>query len=57
MSKATSCGFTLFLTGLSGAGESTIPERVATKMRRDFCRETTNFDGDIVREMLSSGLP
>ncbi len=57
MSKAASRGFTLFLTGLSGAGESTISERVATKMRRDFGREATILDGDIVREMLSSGLP
>lgn len=56
MSVAASRGFTLFLTGLSGAGKSTISERLAETLRRDYGREVTILDGDIVREMLSSGL-
>jgi sulfate adenylyltransferase len=46
----------MFLTGLSGAGKSTISESLARTIRSDFDREVTILDGDIVREMLSSGL-
>ncbi len=49
-------GFTLFLTGLSGAGKSTLSERVAQVIQADYQRPATILDGDIVREMLSSGL-
>lgn len=49
-------GFTLFLTGLSGAGKSTISEQLARAIRTEHQREVTILDGDIVREMLSSGL-
>jgi len=56
MNAAVNRGFTLFLTGLSGAGKSTIAERLAGALRREHGREVTILDGDIVREMLSSGL-
>ena len=49
-------GFTLFMTGLSGAGKSTLSERVAEVIKADYQRPATILDGDIVREMLSSGL-
>ena len=48
-------GFTLWLTGLSGAGKSTIAEAVAERLRaeRGFVEV---LDGDEVREHLSKGL-
>jgi sulfate adenylyltransferase len=49
-------GFTLFMTGLSGAGKSTISERLSQLIQAEYHRPTTILDGDIVREMLSSGL-
>jgi len=56
MSVTARRGFTLFLTGLSGSGKSTISERLAQTIRTEHGREVTILDGDIVREMLSSGL-
>ncbi|GAC1629060.1 MAG: hypothetical protein NVS9B10_19710 [Nevskia sp.] len=56
MSVTARRGFTLFLTGLSGSGKSTISERLARTLRGEHGREVTILDGDIVREMLSSGL-
>lgn len=48
-------GVTIWLTGLSGAGKSTIAERLATELRhRD--RGVEVLDGDIVRTHLSKGL-
>ena len=49
-------GFTLFMTGLSGAGKSTLSEHLATTIRDQYQRPVTTLDGDVVREMLSSGL-
>lgn len=49
-------GFTLFLTGLPGAGKSTVSSRLLQVIERDHGRPVTRLDGDIVREMLSSGL-
>jgi sulfate adenylyltransferase len=49
-------GFTIFMTGLSGAGKSTISQRIVEVVDRDFKRPVTVLDGDVVREMLSSGL-
>nr|MBF6592493.1 adenylyl-sulfate kinase [Ktedonobacterales bacterium] len=48
-------GFTVWLTGLSGAGKSTI----ATRLERELCaagREVEVLDGDVVRTHLSKGL-
>lgn len=56
LSKARAKGFTLFLTGLSGSGKSTLSTRIVEVLNHDYHREVTLLDGDIVREMLSSGL-
>ena len=48
-------GLTLWLTGLSGAGKSTIAERVAAELRRRG-RRVEVLDGDAIRENLSKGL-
>jgi adenylylsulfate kinase len=48
-------GFTVWFTGLSGSGKSTIAERVALKLeRRGLPVEI--LDGDVVRTHLSKGL-
>ena len=56
MSASKGSGFTIFLTGLSGAGKSTISEQLALAIESGRQRPVTVLDGDIVREMLSSGL-
>ena len=48
-------GFTLWFTGLSGAGKTTISEIVEKKLRERFGRVEV-LDGDIVRTNLSKGL-
>src|SRR5579885_448433 len=48
-------GFTLWFTGLSGSGKSTIAERVALKLERKGI-PVEILDGDIVRTHLSKGL-
>ena len=52
----TEQGFTLFFTGLSGAGKSTIANIVLVRMMEMGGRPVTLLDGDIVRQMLSSEL-
>jgi len=48
-------GFTIWLTGLSGSGKSTIAGEVAKRLRaREF--KTEVLDGDVVRTNLSKGL-
>lgn len=54
--QPSSRGFTIFMTGLSGAGKSTISQRLVEVIQRDYKRPVTVLDGDVVREMLSSGL-
>lgn len=49
-------GFTLFFTGLSGSGKSTIANAVQTKLMEIGGRSVTLLDGDIVRKTLSSEL-
>ena len=49
-------GFTLFMTGLSGAGKSTIANALKQSLETQHKRSVTVLDGDVVREMLSSGL-
>jgi sulfate adenylyltransferase len=49
-------GFTLFLTGLSGAGKSTIAKVLYAQMQEIGERPVTLLDGDIVRRHLSSEL-
>jgi adenylylsulfate kinase len=48
-------GFTLWFTGLSGAGKTTIAHHVGPELeRRGFTVE--HLDGDVVRQHLSKGL-
>lgn len=49
-------GFTLFMTGLSGSGKSTIAKVLQTKFMEMRGRPVTLLDGDIVRKNLSSEL-
>jgi len=49
-------GFTVFFTGLSGSGKSTIANGVLIKLLEFGGRKATLLDGDIVRTHLSSEL-
>jgi len=49
-------GFTIFFTGLSGAGKSTIAKGVLSRLLEMGGRPVTLLDGDIVRKNLSSEL-
>lgn len=49
-------GFTIFFTGLSGAGKSTIANGVMAKLLENTSRSITLLDGDLVRQNLSSEL-
>ena len=49
-------GIVLLLTGLSGAGKSTIAKALMAKLQSDTGRTITLLDGDIVRTFLSSEL-
>lgn len=57
MSTPTFChqGFTLWLTGMSGAGKSTISDALMARFRAAGARVEL-LDGDIVRTNLSQGL-
>lgn len=48
-------GFTLWFTGMSGAGKSTISERVFSRLRESGAKVEL-LDGDVVRTNLSKGL-
>ena len=48
-------GFTLWFTGLSGAGKSTISERVYARLKEAGAKVEL-LDGDVVRTHLSKGL-
>ncbi len=48
-------GVTLWFTGLSGAGKTTISQRVESELKLRNCRVEL-LDGDIVRTHLSKGL-
>ncbi|MGC8834226.1 MAG: adenylyl-sulfate kinase, partial [Armatimonadota bacterium] len=48
-------GFTVWFTGLSGAGKTTISQLVAEEIRRRG-RNVEILDGDVVRTHLSKGL-
>ena len=49
-------GFTVFFTGLSGSGKSTIANALMVKLMEDGRRPVTLLDGDVVRQHLSSEL-
>ena len=52
----TDQGFTVFFTGLSGAGKSTIANALMVKLMEIGGRPVTLLDGDLVRKTLSSEL-
>ena len=52
----TKRGFTIFFTGLSGSGKSTIAKSLYSKLMEIGSRPVTLLDGDIVRTHLSSEL-
>jgi len=49
-------GFTILLTGLAAAGKTTIAAQLHQLLVSEYGRSVTVLDGDVVREMLSSGL-
>ncbi len=49
-------GFTVFFTGLSGSGKSTVANALMIKLLEEGSRPVTLLDGDIVRRNLSSEL-
>jgi sulfate adenylyltransferase len=49
-------GFTVFFTGLSGSGKSTIANVLQAKLLEEGGRRITMLDGDLVRKHLSKGL-
>ena len=49
-------GFTVFFTGLSGSGKSTIANALLIKLMESGDRPVTLLDGDLVRKNLSSEL-
>ena len=53
--QSPGAGFTIWLTGLSGAGKSTISQRLATELRARG-QKVEVLDGDMVRTNLSQGL-
>jgi adenylyl-sulfate kinase len=55
MSAPRRAGVTVFLTGLSGAGKSTIADALVASLEADG-RPVTVLDGDVVRTHLSSEL-
>src|SRR3954449_9416544 len=55
MSAAPGTGVTVFLTGLSGAGKSTIADALVAQLEAES-RPVTALDGDVVRTHLSSEL-
>jgi sulfate adenylyltransferase len=52
----TERGFTVFFTGLSGAGKSTIAEALCAELGERYGRSITLLDGDRVRQHMSAGL-
>ena len=53
--NGTSPGFTIWFTGLSGAGKSTVSQLVAKELHRRGVKVEV-LDGDVVRTHLSKGL-
>ncbi|MEL7023304.1 MAG: bifunctional sulfate adenylyltransferase/adenylylsulfate kinase [Pseudomonadota bacterium] len=49
-------GFTVFFTGLSGSGKSTVANALMVKLMEEGSRPVTLLDGDVVRKNLSSEL-
>ena len=56
MPQRSKQGFTVFFTGLSGSGKSTIANALMVKLMETGDRPVTLLDGDLVRKHLSSEL-
>ena len=56
MHRLTNRGLTIFITGLPGAGKSTLAENLHGIFVSDFSRTVTVLDGDAIRRSLSSEL-
>jgi adenylylsulfate kinase len=56
MSNVSSGGCTIWFTGLSGAGKTTVAHRLAELLQQRLGREVEILDGDVVRTHLSKGL-
>ena len=54
--RAENQGFTIFFTGLSGSGKSTIANGLMATLLEQTNRRVTILDGDLVRQHLSSEL-
>ncbi|WP_067483414.1 adenylyl-sulfate kinase [Actinomadura hibisca] len=52
----SSRGLTVFFTGLSGSGKSTVARGLADALVERGGRDVTLLDGDVVRRLLSAGL-
>jgi sulfate adenylyltransferase len=53
---ATGRGFTVFFTGLSGAGKTTLADLLTLRLQERSRREVTLLDGDVIRKRLSADL-
>jgi len=49
-------GLTIFMTGLSGAGKSTIATALVDRLAKESSRRVSLLDGDVIRKILSSEL-
>lgn len=49
-------GFTLWFTGLSGAGKSAVADRVGLRLEEEYGHKVERLDGDIVRQHLTADL-
>lgn len=54
--RKSETGFTVFFTGLSGSGKSTVARALQARLLEIGPREVTLLDGDVVRKNLSSEL-
>ena len=49
-------GFTVFFTGLSGSGKSTVANALMVKLLEEGSRPVTLLDGDVVRKHIENGI-
>ncbi len=56
MKKDTRPGLTIFFTGLSCSGKSTLAQLLLARLQELQDREVTFLDGDVIRDHLSKGL-
>lgn len=54
MDKVENKGTTLWLTGLSGAGKSTIAEALKNTVESIYKKQVVVLDGDVIRTGLNS---